>query len=76
MCVCVREMFSGMPFDTERVLEMQFPPFLYMGVFMLGLLEYESVAPRVSLSLCPLPLPRSPFRSFFGLRGLSGWLMH
>lgn len=44
VCVCVREMYSGMPFDTERVLEMQFPPFLYMGVFMLFLLEYESVA--------------------------------
>ena len=39
-------MFGGMLFDTERVLEMQFPPFLCIGVFMLGLLEYESVAPQ------------------------------
>lgn len=37
--VCVWEMFGGMPFDTERLLEMQFPPFLYMGVFMLGFIR-------------------------------------
>lgn len=60
--VCVWEMFSGMPFDTE----MQFPPFLYTGV--LGLLEYESVAlqcqglaaPSVRSRSFALPLTRSP----------------
>lgn len=44
VCVCVWEMFGGIPFDTDRVLEMQFPPLLCTRVFMLGLLEYESVA--------------------------------
>lgn len=66
-----------MPFDTERVLEMQFPPFLYRGVFMLGLLEYESVVPQCQAWPLALSAPSlSLLRSFSGLLGLSGWLMH
>lgn len=35
VCACVRGRCSRrMPFDTERLLEMQFSPFLYMRVFM------------------------------------------
>lgn len=61
--VCVWEMFGGMPFDTERLLEMQFPPFLYMGVFMLGFIRIWKCCAAVpglaspSVRSCSLALP-------------------
>lgn len=56
--VCVYERYSAnWPLIQREFLEMQFPPFLNMAVFMLGLLEYESVAPQCQGRPLPLSAP-------------------